>query len=148
MFTTCALFASRKLLQLCSCNDMNGSCDVKAFGFQEKVDTSPRFTCRVHVKRLGMLYPCGLPEGETVSHLHKRKTSLASIVCRCNHRLRQSEEPVTIARDVAPIPVQACTRSVCMRVLSEPLGVQKRAFQSSPVWSLELTLAMELSDQH
>ena len=38
MFTTCALFASRKLLQLCSCNDMNGSCDVKAFGFQEKVD--------------------------------------------------------------------------------------------------------------
>ena len=37
MFTTCALFASRKLLQLCSCNGMDEPCDLKAFGSEKKL---------------------------------------------------------------------------------------------------------------
>ena len=52
MFTTCALFASRKLLQLCSCNGMDEPCDLEAFGSEKKLIESE-----------------GLPSGHDLAHV-------------------------------------------------------------------------------
>ena len=69
-------------------------CPQQMVGKRVPLPSLSGVTRRVHaasVRRLGMLLPCGLPEGKAVSLLHWGTTSLlASVYATAIVRLRQS----------------------------------------------------------